>query len=56
MDPRELWPAFPFEEVAATVENRWASASATLYSNWLELAQSAAATRAHDVMLRQAAA
>jgi homoserine O-succinyltransferase len=37
-DPRELWPIFPFDEVAATVENRWASASATLYANWLQLA------------------
>ena len=55
-DPRELWPTFPFDEVAATVENRWASASAALYSNWLELARSAAPSRAHDVVLRRAAA
>lgn len=55
-DPRELWPTFPFEEVAATVDNTWASGSATLYSNWLKLARSAAADRARDVMLRRAAA
>ena len=24
MDPRELWPTFPFDDVAATVENSWA--------------------------------
>jgi homoserine O-succinyltransferase/O-acetyltransferase len=40
-DPRELWPTFPFDEVAATVENTWASASATLYANWLRLARTA---------------
>ncbi|MBV9605694.1 MAG: homoserine O-succinyltransferase [Solirubrobacterales bacterium] len=56
MDPRELWPAFPFDEVAATVENTWASASATLYANWLQLARVASHARAHDVMLRRAAA
>ena len=39
MDPRELWPTFPFEEVAATVENSWAPVSATLYANWLQLAR-----------------
>jgi homoserine O-succinyltransferase len=52
MDPRELWPTFPFEEVAATVENTWASASAMLYANWL---QSARANRADEVLLRRAA-
>jgi len=56
MDPRELWPTFPFDEVAVTVANSWASASATLYSNWLELARSAAARRAHDVVVHRAAA
>jgi homoserine O-succinyltransferase len=56
MDPRELWPTFPFDDVAATVENSWASASATLYSNWLELARSSAAERSHDDVLRRAAA
>src|SRR5581483_1986743 len=40
-DPRELWPTFPFDEVAATVENTWASASATMYANWLQLARTA---------------
>ena len=56
MDPRELWPTFPFDEVAASVENSWASESATLYSNWLELARTTVPYRAHDVVLRQAAA
>jgi homoserine O-succinyltransferase len=55
MDPRELWPAFPFEEVAATVENSWASASATLYANWLRLARDAAVDRTDDVVFRRAA-
>ena len=56
MDPRQLWPTFPFEEVAATVENTWAPISATLYANWLQLARTAAAERAHDAVLRRAAA
>jgi len=56
VDPRELWPTFPFDEVAATVENTWASASATLYVNWLQLARTAPPDRAHDVVLRRAAA
>jgi homoserine O-succinyltransferase len=56
MDPRELWPTFPYDEVAATVENTWASASAKLYSNWLELARTAAPDRARDAVLRRAAA
>ncbi len=56
VDPRELWPTFPFDEVAATVENTWASASATLYANWLQLARTAAPRRVHDVVLRRAAA
>jgi homoserine O-succinyltransferase len=55
-DPRELWPTFPFEEVAATVENTWASASATLYRNWLQVARLAVPHRAHDAVLRRAAA
>ena len=55
-DPRGLWPAFPFEEVAATVENNWASAAATFYANWLQLAQAAVSHRADDAMLRRAAA
>jgi homoserine O-succinyltransferase/O-acetyltransferase len=41
VDPSKLWPTFPFDEVAATVQNSWASASATLYANWLELARAA---------------
>jgi homoserine O-succinyltransferase len=56
MDPRELWPTFPFDDVAATVENTWASISATLYANWLRLARTAAPYRAHDAVLRRAAA
>jgi homoserine O-succinyltransferase len=40
-DPRELWASFPFEEAAATVQNTWAAASATLYANWLGLARAA---------------
>ena len=56
MDPRQLWPTFPFEEVAATVENTWAPISATLYANWLQLARAAAAERARDAVLRRAAA
>ena len=44
VDPLDLWPTFPFDEVAATVENSWASASATLYANWLELARTAVPT------------
>jgi homoserine O-succinyltransferase len=56
VDPRELWPTFPFDEVAASVENTWASASATLYANWLQSAQIALPRRAHDAVLRRAAA
>lgn len=37
--PRDLWSSFPFEDVAATVENTWASPSATLYANWLRMAR-----------------
>ena len=56
MVPRELWPTFPFEEVAATVENRWALASSALYGNWLKLARTAVPRRVHDVTMRRAAA
>jgi len=56
MEPRELWPSFPFDEVAATVENSWVSASSRLYSNWLEFARAAVPSRAHDLALRRAAA
>jgi homoserine O-succinyltransferase/O-acetyltransferase len=56
MDPRELWPTFPFDEVAATVENSWAPVSASLYANWLRLARRAVPDGAHDVTLRRAAA
>ncbi len=40
-DPRELWSCFPFDEVAASVENTWAAPSAILYANWLSLASAA---------------
>jgi homoserine O-succinyltransferase/O-acetyltransferase len=56
MDPRELWPTFPFDEVAASVENSWASVSATLYANWLQLARTAVPRAQPDVVLRRAAA
>ena len=42
-DPRDLWPTFPFGEVAASVANSWASASATLYDNWMKPARAAVA-------------
>jgi homoserine O-succinyltransferase len=45
-DPRALWAEFPYAEVAATVENTWAPASATLYANWLRLAGAAVPARA----------
>jgi homoserine O-succinyltransferase len=41
-DPVELWSSFPYDEVAASVQNSWAAPSATLYTNWLRLARSAA--------------
>ncbi len=56
MNPRELWPTFPFEEVAATVDNTWAPISATLYANWLQLARTAVPRVQPDVVLRRAAA
>jgi homoserine O-succinyltransferase len=40
-DPRALWSSFPFDEVAASVQNTWAAPSATLYANWLSLALAA---------------
>lgn len=43
-DPQQLWAAFPYREVAETVQNTWLSGSMTLYANWLELARAAAAT------------
>jgi len=56
VDPCELWPTFPFDEVAATVENSWALASATLYANWLRVARTAVPDRADDVIMRPAVA
>jgi homoserine O-succinyltransferase len=40
-DPLTLWASFPYDDVAAGVENTWAAPSATLYSNWLGLASAA---------------
>jgi homoserine O-succinyltransferase len=40
-DPLEQWASFPYDEVAATVENTWAAASALLYRNWLRVAGAA---------------
>ncbi len=45
-DPRELWADFPFDAVAATVENTWSAPMATLYRNWLDIACAAAAVPA----------
>jgi homoserine O-succinyltransferase len=45
-DPRELWDAFPYGVVAATVQTTWAPSSATLYANWLRLARTASPLRA----------
>jgi homoserine O-succinyltransferase len=56
MDPRELWPTFPFDAVAATVENSWAPSSVTLHANWLRLAQGAAVRGPEAPALRRAAA
>jgi homoserine O-succinyltransferase/O-acetyltransferase len=55
MDPPALWPTFPFDEVAATVENSWAPVSATLYANWLQLAQATVSRGQPSVALRRAA-
>ena len=35
VDSRDLWTAFPYEEIAAGATNSWASAAAGLYGNWL---------------------
>jgi homoserine O-succinyltransferase len=45
LDPQALWPTFPFDEVAATVANSWAPASATLYANWLHTVRAAVPSR-----------
>ena len=45
-DPRALWSDFPFDAVAATVENTWAEPMAVLYRNWLDIARAAAAVPA----------
>lgn len=38
-DPRELWAAFPYEQIAAGVENTWAETAATVYRNWIREAR-----------------
>jgi homoserine O-succinyltransferase/O-acetyltransferase len=45
-DPADLWATFPYDEVAASVENTWAASSAILYSNWLRMARVAVSTPA----------
>jgi homoserine O-succinyltransferase/O-acetyltransferase len=40
-NPDELWKSFPYDEVAGSVTNTWAEASAILYSNWLDMAGAA---------------
>jgi homoserine O-succinyltransferase len=45
VDPPRLWPDFPFDAVAETIENSWAPGAATLYSNWLQLARAAVPSR-----------
>ena len=39
--PAELWPTFPFDEVAATRREHLGPGSAMLYANWLQLARTA---------------
>jgi homoserine O-succinyltransferase len=56
VDPRRLWPTFPFDDVAATVQNAWSSPSRTLYANWLRLARAPSTRRAHGPLMRRAAA
>jgi homoserine O-succinyltransferase len=51
-DPRELWAAFPYQEVAATVANTWAAGSATLYANWLRIVRTAAMERGWSAYAR----
>jgi len=43
-DGVQLWQSFPFEEVAATIENTWETPSMMLYRNWLGLARQASAS------------
>lgn len=38
-DPSVLWASFPYHEVAATVKRTWAASAASIYANWLWLAQ-----------------
>jgi homoserine O-succinyltransferase len=40
-DPCDLWAEFPYQEVAAGVENTWAAASTALYTNWIRFARAA---------------
>lgn len=53
VDSRELWEAFPYDEIAAGVSNTWAATSARLYANWLYRAGVALPVHAaHDVRSR----
>jgi homoserine O-succinyltransferase len=45
-DPRTLWEQFPYDDAADSVQNTWASSSATLYANWLRAARRVAAVHA----------
>lgn len=42
-DPHALWAAFPYDEVAAGVQNTWVDGTVTLYANWLRAARVASA-------------
>lgn len=41
VDPVALYKGFPYEEVRATLTNRWADSSAIFYANWLALVRGA---------------
>ncbi|HTU98874.1 MAG TPA: homoserine O-succinyltransferase [Solirubrobacteraceae bacterium] len=43
-DPQQLAAAFPYRQIADSVQNTWRAPSMTLYANWLELARAAVAT------------
>lgn len=40
-DPVAAFETFPYDAIAASLENTWAESSATFYSNWLGLARAA---------------
>jgi homoserine O-succinyltransferase len=35
-DPVELFSEFPYDEIAADIQNTWATSASQLYANWLE--------------------